>query len=89
MNEREALGDLEGKVVIMSKKFYKGQTEEERKFLCLGGFGCKADCMGNAVFGKFLIDGEECRVERYEIEKLSPDQTINIVKPKLGVHPCQ
>ncbi len=73
---REALGDLHGKVVVMSRKFYKGETEEERRFLCLGGFGCSAGCIGNAVYGKFLTDGEECRVERYEIEKLSDNQEV-------------
>jgi len=62
--------DLTDKTVILSLKYYKG-TEEERKFICKGGFGCKSFTMGSAVIGKFVNNGEECRIEGYEIEKLA------------------
>jgi len=59
--------DLTGKVVVLSREYYKGD-QEARRFHCQGGFGCKSHTHGNGVFGQFMSDGERCRVERYEIE---------------------
>jgi hypothetical protein len=69
--------DLTGKVVVVSPKFYKGD-ERARRFLCQGGFGCNPHTMGSAVSGVFLMDGEKCRIEGYQIEKLSDDQSTEV-----------
>lgn len=61
--------NLEGKIVIVKSKYCKG-SEKERRFKCLGGFGCSPNTAGTAVFGRFLIDGEECRIEGNQIDKL-------------------
>ena len=65
--------NLEGKVVILSPEFYKG-TQDERRFKCEGGFGCNPACIGRAVFGTFLSDGERARVNRDEILCLDPER---------------
>lgn len=65
--------NLEGKVVILKPECYKGD-EEARRFKCEGGFGCHPQCIGTAVFGTFLSDGERARVERFEILCLAPNQ---------------
>jgi hypothetical protein len=69
--------DITDTVVVLSPKFYKGD-ERARRFLCKGGFGCRPDSNGQAVFGTFLIDGEECRIEGGHIEKLSDDQSTEV-----------
>ncbi len=62
--------ELAGKTVILSRKYYKG-TEEDRAFVCEDGFGVSPNTGGTAIFGHFVKDGEKCRVEGYEIEKLA------------------
>lgn len=61
--------DITGKVVVLSRKEFSG-TESERMFLCEKGFGCSPFTSGSAVYGKFISDGEKCRVEGHQIEKL-------------------
>lgn len=70
--------ELEGKYVILKggKGGYKG-TEIERVFLCEGGFGCSSGTIGSAIYGKFVFDGEECRIEGYEVERIA---TVTEVK---------
>jgi len=58
----------EGEVVILKAKHYKGD-ENARKFKCKSGFGMASFTAGTAIFGSFVEDGEECRIEGYEIEK--------------------
>jgi len=65
--------NLQGKTVILKPECYKGD-EKERLFKCESGFGCHPQCMGTAVFGTFVSDGERARVERYEILCLAPGQ---------------
>jgi post-segregation antitoxin (ccd killing protein) len=71
--------DLTGKVVVVMKKYYKGD-ERARRFLCEGGFGCSPSTNGNAIGGTFLIDGERARIEGWQVEKLSDDQSTMIDK---------
>ena len=40
------------------------QQPEFQLFKICGGFGSSPSKMGNAVFGYFCVDGEECRFER-------------------------
>ena len=64
--------DLEGKTVILSPEYCKGD-EEARKFKCEGGFGCHNFTIGRAIYGYFVLDGERCRVEGYMVEKLAEE----------------
>lgn len=59
-----------GEVVVIQKKYHNEnyQELEQRLFIALGGFGMKAETMGNAVFGEYVSDGEQCRREGYEID---------------------
>ena len=41
------------------------QEPEFQLFRIWGGFGASPSKMGNAVFGYFCADGEECRQERH------------------------
>jgi hypothetical protein len=61
--------DVTNKVVILSSEYYVGSVDK-RRFLCESGFGCVPFTMGGAIFGTFLSDGEKCRVEGYQIERL-------------------
>jgi len=45
------------------KEIYR--KKEYQVFRICGGFGAYPDKMGNAVYGTFCFDGEECRMERY------------------------
>lgn len=64
--------NLTGKVVVIKKEFFNEQyANGDRRFLATAGFGCNPSLMGKAVFGKFLDDGEETRIERYDIEGLA------------------
>ena len=67
--------DITNKVVLLKELFYYG-GERERRFLCLGGSGCRADTNGTAVWGVFLVDGEYARVHGSHVACLSDDQTV-------------
>jgi hypothetical protein len=66
---------LVGKVVVLKPECYKGD-DKARLFKCEDGFGCHPQCVGTAVFGHFLSDGERARVERYEILRLATPQEV-------------
>lgn len=57
-----------GCVGILKVKTFKPeyQKPEYQLFRICGGFGSSPSKMGNAVFGYFCADGEECRWERYQ-----------------------
>lgn len=61
--------DVTNKVVLVHKKFLKPEVTD-RRFLCEGGFGCHPQTNGTSVYGKWLSDGEEDRINGYEIESL-------------------
>lgn len=64
-----------GDIVVIAKKYLKSEYHElgKRLFECDGdGFGTSPDTMGHAVYGKYISDGEECRIEGYMI---SPKET--------------
>lgn len=62
--------NLTGKTVILKASRYRG-NEEERKFVCESGFGCSPVTSGGAIFGRFVSDGEEARIDGWDIEKLA------------------
>lgn len=66
--------NIEGRYVLLQPRWFKASLiahvnahPEERVFKAVGGFGCSPDTMGNAVFGEFVVDGEKCRVEGYDL----------------------
>lgn len=74
--------NIEGRYVVLLPSYFKSRTLaediRERVFLAEGGFGCTSNSMGNAVFGQFAVDGEETRVEGYELERFATDQEIDL-----------
>ena len=71
--------DLQGKYVVISSKYYKGDIAE-RVFFCKGGFGCSPYTMGRAVMGNFVFDGSSSRVESYEIERFATSFEVEEAK---------
>jgi hypothetical protein len=60
------------KVVVIKRGFFgPAFADKDRRFVVSGGFGCHLEARGTAVFGKFVLDGERTRVERYDIEGLA------------------
>lgn len=69
-----ALGkELEGKVILIKKKYIKPEFHHDRRFMCEGGFGCHSRTLGKAIFGYYLIDGEQDRIEGFMVEKIVED----------------
>ena len=57
----------EGKVAIIAMEHLdeKYQKPEYQLFRLSSGFGCRPSAGGNACFGKYCIDGEHTREERF------------------------
>lgn len=70
--------DLEGKVVVLKADALKPAYQELkfRLFRVEGGFGSKPYTMGRALFGIFLADGEETRMDSYDVERLASSEEI-------------
>lgn len=70
--------DLEGKHVVIKKEILKPEYHdvEKRVFLVKGGFGAKSYTIGTALFGEFVFDGEECRMDGYDVERLASEEEI-------------
>jgi hypothetical protein len=66
--------DLTGQYVILNEDFTGSPIQ--RVFRCDSGFGCSSYTMGNAVFGEFVFDGEKCRVEGFQIERLATAEEV-------------
>lgn len=58
--------DFEGKVVVLSQNILKEScwTPKNQLWLATGGFGCRPDSSGRAVFATCLADGEQTRWNR-------------------------
>ena len=50
------------------------QKKEFQLFRIQGGFGASPSKNGNAVFGYFCADGEECRQERYQFVGIANEE---------------
>jgi hypothetical protein len=48
-----------------------------RVFRAEGGFGMRHETIGSAVFGVFVRDGEEARMEGYHIERTATPAEID------------
>ena len=78
--------DLTGKTVIFSQNYMKVPATEH-PFLVSGGFGAKEYTSGRALFGTFLSDGEEARMEGFMVERLATEEEIETAKNRLGSCP--
>lgn len=66
-----------GKVGILKADILAGDyyQADYQLFRLRGGFGVHPDRMGNACFGQFCADGEECRMEKYDFIGIADDAT--------------
>lgn len=65
--------DLTGKYVVVDKEIYK---DEILIFLCEGGFGCSSFTHGRAVFGKWLSDNTNDRIDGYSIKRFATEEEV-------------
>ena len=70
--------ELSGKVVVLKKDGLKPEYHDikQRLFKVSGGFGASSFTNGSVLFGTFLSDGEECRMNGYDVERLATDEEI-------------
>lgn len=70
--------DLEGKFVVMDKKGFKAEYRDivYRIFFCTGGFGCNPLTVGTKIIGNFVVDGEECYIRRYDVERIATEEEV-------------
>ena len=77
--------ELEGKTVVLNKKYYKGD-EIDRTVVVTGGFGASPITTGTALTVIFVKDGDTCRAEGPEVQKLAAvqltEQDIEKLKEK-------
>jgi hypothetical protein len=72
-----ALGiDLTDKILIVEQAVFPGRPVHKRVFEARGGFGCRPSLMGRAVMGEFLHDGDKCRLDGDDFERLATDAEI-------------
>ena len=65
-----------GKILVLKPEALSSEyrSAKYQLFQAYGGFGCDPNKLGTAVFGKFLVDGEEARFDRssfYGVVKLA------------------
>ena len=60
---------LKGQIVLVRKEFCNNDVTD-RRFLCEDGFGCDTFTNGEGIFGKWLVDGEQDRINSRMIEEL-------------------
>ncbi|MDD3229965.1 MAG: DUF3849 domain-containing protein [Oscillospiraceae bacterium] len=70
--------DFEGKVVVLSPGILKETcwTPQDQLWLATGGFGCRHDSSGRAVFATCLADGEETRWNRSQFIGILRDDAM-------------
>ena len=73
--------ELSGKLVQLKKKFFRSNVDPEKElFVCENGFGCNPEARGSAVFGYFITDNSEFRVERYDIQGIVTEVDSELFK---------
>ena len=74
----EECADMEGKVIVLSHTALKEEywTPENQLWLATGGFGCRADARGRAVYATCLYDGEEARWSREQVAGVIKDEFL-------------
>jgi hypothetical protein len=77
----EPMGDIAGKVVVIRKDYLDPEYQNiDRRFKAEFGFGTKPFLAGLAVFGTFLVDGEEAGLERNAFAGLAKNPDLPVVK---------
>lgn len=66
---------LQGKVVVLKEGTLKPEYRalKWRLFRVEGGFGASPSTIGTALIGQFLADGEKCRMEGYQVERVATE----------------
>ena len=74
--------DLTGRAVVIDAAELKPEYADPvlRVFAVSGGFGAKSFTRGNAVYGAFVYDGEQCRMEGWMVERFATDEEIEAAK---------
>lgn len=74
----DKLGNLEGKVIVISPKYLKEEywSPENQLWIATGGFGCSATAVGRAVYATCLYDGDETRWERFQVSGVLKDEYL-------------
>lgn len=70
--------DFTDKVLVLRGFVLKDEykTPDYQLFLARTGFGCNPDASGRKVFGKFLLDGEECSFNRSDFAGVIKDEYL-------------
>ena len=74
--------NIEDKFVVLAENEMSAKYRDItwRIFHAKGGFGCYPNTNGSAVFGSYVRDGEECRRERYQFERLATDKEVQAAR---------
>jgi len=66
--------ELEGKTVILKQSYFRSSlVNTDHPFVCKSGFGCSSRSRGTAIFGYFISDKEQTKIDSFEIERLKED----------------
>ena len=70
--------NLTNRVVIIDAAQMKPEynTPARRAFRVSGGFGASSFTSGNAIMGEFLMDGQRCHMEGWQVERFATDEEI-------------
>jgi hypothetical protein len=74
---------LKGKVVVVKDEFLPGKPAIERLFRATSGFGTQPEAHGTAIFGIWLRQNTEDRIERWMVERLATPDEIEAGSSKL------
>lgn len=77
--------DLTGKAVVILAKYHNAdfQALEQRIFQVDAkspGFGALPNTTGRALYGHYVVDGENCRREGYEVERLATPAEVEAAR---------
>lgn len=70
--------DLTNQTVVIAAKYHTPDYRalEHRIFYVTGGFGASPHTTGSALFGQYVFDGEQCRLEGRMVERLATDADL-------------
>lgn len=68
--------DITDKVLVVKQEVFPCRDVVQRVFHATGGFGCLPHLVGCAVMGVFLHDGDRCRLDGFDFERLATDEEI-------------
>ena len=60
--------DLHGKTVLLNKEHFKEGTD--LRFVCKNGFGCSSFTNGTSIYGTWVADGQDDKINGYDVESL-------------------